>query len=125
MPQAAIAVSTDDLHGDEDFEELTAGDLDRIEREAVRLTPIKLIDAAWWNSALEGHNTVTAELPYLLARCASLALAYQGAAPSSQQILLDGISVSVLEFCMRIARARAMVESRKDATAALEAGELE
>lgn len=112
------------IHGDEDFHELTQGDLERIEREAQRLAIVKLCDPAWWNQCLEGHNTITAELPSLMATNAGAALAHPQAQGAGQQLLMEAVGMRVIRFCNRIAREAALAEGREEALAMLEDGEL-
>lgn len=107
------------IHGDEDYTELSRGDLALIERKAERLCTAKLVSADWWNECLEAVSPLTADLPSQLARMmANLAHARRG-----EPIAIDAITTALSQI-ERTARLAAMTEARDEAEEALERGEL-
>lgn len=106
-------------HAHEEFEEYTAIEEARIERETQRLVAEKLTSPVFWDGRLEGINAVTLELPHQLARMMSnLEHACRG-----DRIALEAITTS-LSILHRQAKADARIEAREQAEEALDAGVL-
>lgn len=71
-------------------------------------------DWKWWDEQLEGVNPITANLPFLLARCARRQQCIvPGMKLRDQQLFYDGMSADISVYMETIARdaARAQAES--------------
>lgn len=66
----------------------------------------------FWDSAIEGRNTVTAELPSLLSLLGDRWLAIQEADERGKEILRDGIARHVERFMKNIGYARSKAEAQ-------------
>ena len=91
------------------------------ELQIIAASDEKLTSAAWWNEVLEGHNTVTGEVPSAIAR---LMANLDGAIREMALTVSMGNSphfcavTSALVQLRRAARPRAITEARDEAEAA-------
>lgn len=126
MSQAVVEQSGRYDRAEQEWRELTPAAEKRIEIETRAVADQKLGESEFWDEALEGHNPITAELPYLLARCARrvVALELPGMAVESQQLLYDAIAADVVAFVKRQGRERALAQALPAAEEEFERGEL-